>query len=342
VPTAVAVSFAFTDSPGVATETRTVSKVTEASLITKPVVAGLDTPLVMRVASALRPSLVGIAPVAGIGAPHMTGVVLPGGELAVTAAAAVGHASRVDIVTSDGRHRIGKVVGSDPHSGIAIVSTGGGLTPATFAGVDVETGALAITACLCATVARSAANSGSHSTVAVEVAIGKVRNVGTAATIGSGTGLVDTIEADMPVGRSPWGGVLLNGQGQVVGILDARESNARGGAGVFVPAPLAVAVARELATTHKVEPGWLGIEGSDAPDDAGARITYVMAGSPAASAGLRQGDVVEAVDSHPIDSFLDLAARVYTTPPGTPVRVVLARDGTDMTMTLTLAGGPHP
>jgi S1-C subfamily serine protease len=65
-----------------------------------------------------------------------------------------------------------------------------------------------------------------------------------------------------------------------------------------------------------------------------------MSGSPAASAGLHQGDVVEAVDSQPIDSLADLQASLYTSPPGTAVSVMLVRAGQDMMATMTLAGTP--
>ncbi len=228
-----------------------------------------------------------------------------------------------------------RVLGSDPHSGIAVVSTGGGLTPASFAEGDVAPGELAIAACLCGRAVAEAAVD-----PAASAAIGEIRKVGTAAVLSSGTGLVDTIQADIPLGDAPWGGVLLNGQGQVVGILDARQSTAGGHTGLFVPASLAVDVAQELATLHKVEHGWLGIKCTDAPNDSGARITAIMAGSPAASAGLHLGDVVEAVDSYPVDSLADLQARLYTSPPGTTVSVMLVRSGEDMMTTLTLAGSP--
>jgi S1-C subfamily serine protease len=126
----------------------------------------------------------------------------------------------------------------------------------------------------------------------------------------------------------------------VVGVLDARETTTNGRTGVFVPASLALGVAQELATSRKVEHGWLGIMGTDAPDQGGARITSIMPGSPAASAGLRQGDVVEAVDSHAVDSLADLQASLYTSPPGTPVSVMLDRSGMDMMTTVKLATTP--
>jgi S1-C subfamily serine protease len=110
--------------------------------------------------------------------------------------------------------------------------------------------------------------------------------------------------------------------------------------GGFVPSSLAVAVARELATSHKVEHGWLGIKCTDVPDAGGAMITAIMAGSPAATAGLHQGDVVEEVDSQPVDSLADLQASLYTSPPGTAVSVTLVRSGQDMMTTMTLAVTP--
>ncbi len=335
VATVVVVVFTVTNSPGVTPTTLTVVPATNASLVTEPPGAGITAPLVVQMVKALRPSLIAIGPVRGGRSSHMTGIVLAGGDLAVTSAAAVGTATRVDIVTSSGEQRRVRVLGSDPHSGIAVVSTGGGLTPAPFADGDVAPGELAIAACLCGDAVAAAA----EDTVAT-AAVGEVRKVGTADTLSSGTRLVDTIDADMPLGPSPLGGVLLNAQGQVVGILDARTRASKGRTGIFVPASLAVGVAHELATSHKVEHGWLGISCTDAPDDGGARITAVMAGSPAASAGLHQGDVVEAVDSHPIDSLADLQASLYTSPPGTPVSVMLVRSGQDMMTTMTLAGSP--
>ena len=80
----------------------------------------------------------------------MTGVVLPGGELVVTAASAVAGISQLDVVTASGKRMRGQVVGSDAHSGVAVISTTGGLAPATFADEDVKPSDIDIVACLCA------------------------------------------------------------------------------------------------------------------------------------------------------------------------------------------------
>jgi S1-C subfamily serine protease len=328
-------AFTLTDSQGASSGARAVAGVSDATLVTVPIVTGITAPVVVRMVAALRPSLISISPVAGSRSAHMTGIVLPGGDLAVTAASAVGKASRVEIVISSGQHRWVRVLGRDPDSGIAVVSTGGGLTPANFADGDVEPGELTIAACLCGSPAVAAA-----ADPPAAVAVGEVRKVGASVTLSGGTHLVDSIEADMPLGPAPWGGVLLDGRGQVVGVLDARKSTVTGRTALFVPATLAVGVARELASSHKVERGWLGIKCTDVPDDGGARITAIMAGSPAAAAGLHQGDVVEAVDLHRVSTLADLQASLYTSPPGTSVSVLLDRSGQDLVTTMTLAGSP--
>jgi putative serine protease PepD len=323
------------NSPGVTSSTLAVAPATTASLVSGPGTSGITAPLVVQMVKALRPSLIAIGKIGGKRSSSMTGIVLAGGDLAVTSASAVGSATHVEIVTSTGLRRRVQVLGSDPDSGIALVATGGGLTPAPFAEGDIQPGELAIAACLCGSAVAAAADDPTAT-----VAVGEVRKVGTSDTLSGGIRLIDTIDADMPLGPAPFGGVLLNAQGQVVGILDARKKTSNGRTGVFVPASLAVGVANELATSHKVEHGWLGIQCTDAPDDGGARITAIMAGSPAASAGLHKGDIVEAVDSHPIDSLADLQASLYTTPPGTAVSLMLVRSGQDMMTTMTLAGSP--
>jgi putative serine protease PepD len=328
---AAVVALTQSGSPGVVDPPQKLTTAFDTSLTTEPAVTAS---VVVKMVANLRPSLVAIGSATGRSAARMTGVVLPGGALAVTAASAVGQAGHVEIVTSSGQRRRVKVLGRDVHSGIAVISTGGGLTPASFDNGSVQAGDLAIAACLCVS-----ASTLSDPPTATGV-VGEVRKVGSSASVGGTDGLVDTIEANMPLGPSPWGGVLMNGQGQVVGVLDAHEGTSTSGSGVFVPAALAVAVANELATLHKVEHGWLGITCSDVPDEGGARITAIMTGSPAASAGLHKGDVVEAVDSEPVQSLADLQASLYTSPPGTSVQVQLVRAGQDVLSTMTLAGTP--
>ncbi len=87
----VVVAFTLTNTPEVSTTPRLVTTAQEASLVTVPA-TGVTAPLVVRMMATLRPSLIAISPVGAVRSSHMTGIVLPGGDLAVTAAAAVGRA----------------------------------------------------------------------------------------------------------------------------------------------------------------------------------------------------------------------------------------------------------
>ncbi|MHB8680839.1 MAG: S1C family serine protease [Acidimicrobiales bacterium] len=315
----------------------------ETSLVTVPggaaqtpgSVAAVPTgPEVVQIVAAMRPSLVVVRPSGSTGGAGLTGVVLPGGDLVVTAAAAAAGMSRVDVLTSDGRRHQGQVVGVDERAGVAVVHVAGDLQPADFADEAVQLHQLALTACLCKGAAKPAA-----ATAGADVAVGMVRQVGTAATLDGGPSLVDAIEAEVPLGASSWGGVLLDDQGEVVGLLDGERNVGNDMVGYFVPSSLVVAVAEELAGGHGVTRGWLGVVCVD--DSAGgATVTTVLPGSPAAAAGLRPGDVVEAVDSHAVGSLADLQARLYTASPGTKLLLTVRRSGQLSTTPVTVAASP--
>jgi len=342
VAAAVAVSLTMVDGTGwgsraevlsaTSTSFDNVSLASQATASTS-IVAGAD---VMRLISAMRPSLVSITPMrATPSSTPITGVVLPGGELALTAAAAVGGAATMEVRSADGQRHVGDVVGVDPHAGVAVITTGGGLTPATFADEVVTPGDLAVAACLCS---RSLASTG-PARASTTWAVGMIRQVGTTVTLGGGGQLVDAIEAEAPLGPASPGGVLLDGRGQVIGIMDGHVSDGAERVGVFVPAALARAVAMQLATDHKVDHGWLGIVCAQQDPD-GALVEQILPGSPAVRAGLHPGDKVVAVGTHPVGSLADLQARLYTMPPGAPVQLTVVDGTTSAVVTVTLADSP--
>ncbi len=287
---------------------------------------------VMGLVASVRPSLVSLVPLdATTAAARMTGVVLPGGALVVTAASAVAGASQIEVVTADGRRRRGTVLGADAPSGVAVVGTSGGLVPATFADEVVAPDNLAVEACLCGAASTSRGRD-------ADAAVGMVRAVGTGVSLPGGPELVDAIEADMPLGPTSWGGVLLDDHGRVTGILDGQANTGDDTMGVFVPAVLAENVALELAQSHRVSHGWLGIVCAD--HGPGATVTGFLAGSPAATSGLHSGDVVVAVDAHTVASLADLRERLYTMPPGSTVQLSVERAGTSTVVPVRLARTP--
>ena len=280
------------------------------------------------VVEAMEASLVALVPQGTTSGGPATGVVLPGGDLVLTAASALADATSVTVETAGGQHETGTVEGVDTTSGVAVVRVPDPVAAATFGGEDVTTHQLVVAACRCSGVGGR-----------LPWAVTMVHEVGTPATLDGGPALVDAIEAEMPLGPAAFGSVILDDQGQVLGVLDGERTAGGETFGYFVPADLAVGVAQELATKHRVVRGWLGVVCQDGAV-AGATVTTVLPGSPAAAAGMRAGDIVEAVGSHRVGSLADLEALLYTTPPGSHLTLTVSRGGTVHSTEVTLSGSP--
>lgn len=328
------VAFALTTGTGPRSAAGHTVSASDTSLVTVPkpdVPTGQE---IWSIGSSMRHSLVIVIAGSGSGAVRATGVVLPGGQLIVTAAAALAHlaaagTSTIDVVTADGQRLRASVLGSDSRSGVGVLKLADALSAASFADETVAPRQIAVTACLC-----GATTGGGDA----DVAIGMVNAVGTPATMDGGPSLVDAIEAEIPLGPS-YGSVLLDDQGDVIGILDGVRNVGSDTVGYFVPTALALGVADELAQGQKVTRGWLGIVGTD-DTGGGALVTGVVPGSPAQFGGMRNGDVVEAVGTHPVATLADLQARLYTAKPGTRLVLMVLRGGAPTEITVTVGSGP--
>ena len=100
----------------------------------------------------------------------------------------------------------------------------------------------------------------------------------------------------------------------------------------------------------QVQGGYLGVRvqditrelqrAKDLPNSEGALINRVEPESPAADAGIRRGDVIVEVDRHPIGDASDLISQVGELEPGAKVAVVVVRNGTRKSLTVTLGKRP--
>jgi serine protease Do len=132
---------------------------------------------------------------------------------------------------------------------------------------------------------------------------------------------------------------LLDLDGRVVGITSAIFSRSGGymGIGFAVPANIVRDISRQLRETGKVSRGFLGVGIQDLTPDlaqafhigrpGGALINEVQPDGAAAKAGVTTGDVVVAVDGHPVDNGGALRNAIALARPGTEVRITLYRDG---------------
>jgi len=157
----------------------------------------------------------------------------------------------------------------------------------------------------------------------------------------NGYSIPGAIQTDAAINHGNSGGVLLNMQGDVIGVTSQIESESGGnvGIGFAIPSNTVRSVAGQLVSGQKVEHAYLGVSLADAASG-GARIATVTSGSPAADAGLKTGDVVTALDGTSISDAEELTVAVVAKQPGDTVKITVTRDGSTKTLTATLGTRP--
>jgi serine protease Do len=164
----------------------------------------------------------------------------------------------------------------------------------------------------------------------------------------------DFIQLDAPINRGNSGGPTFNLHGQVIGINTAIYSPSGGsvGIGFAIPSDTAQNVIEQLKTTGHVTRGWLGVAiqnitpsiarslGLNPEQTNGALVASVTPDSPAARAGIKQGDVIVAAAGHQIKSLHDLPLLVAATPPGRKLDLTVLRNGRQQSLVATVGKMP--
>jgi Do/DeqQ family serine protease len=197
------------------------------------------------------------------------------------------------------------------------------------------------------------------------LAIGDPFGVGQTVTNGivsalarSGVGITDVsyfIQTDAAINPGNSGGALVDMNGDMIGMNTAilSQSGTSSGVGFAIPAPLirrVVETAIGGGTAAQVRP-WLGVKtqevsadiarslGLDRPQ--GVLITDIYADGPGARAGLKQGDLILAIDGQPVNDESTLNYRVVTHRTGDTVSLTLRREkGGDQTVRVRIEPPP--
>jgi serine protease Do len=165
-------------------------------------------------------------------------------------------------------------------------------------------------------------------------------------------GYEDFIQTDAAINPGNSGGALINTSGQLVGINTAILSRSGGnqGVGFAVPVNLAHHITQQLVEHGRVERGFMGVgiqdispamsKTLDTPDSKGAVVTSVQEDGPAAEAGLKQYDVIRAIDGRDIRDTRELRLAVANHAPGDTVDVKVLRDGAAKSFNVKLTEFP--
>jgi S1-C subfamily serine protease len=249
-------------------------------------------------------------------------------------------------------------VGTDPTDDIAVLrlSSASGLATVHLA-TDTQASRVAVNDKV--TAVGNAGGTGGTPTAASGTVVALGRDITASDETGADperlTGLIE-VNAAVQAGDS--GGPLYSG-GVVIGIDTAASASGRGGfdttaatsrsAGFAIPITTATTIADRIvagednSTIHQGAPAFLGVQmpaGRNSAGD-GATISGVVEGSPAATAGLRAGDTITAVNGTGIDNTSELSTALADLKPRERATVSWTDTaGTSHTATVTLATGP--
>ncbi|HUP97934.1 MAG TPA: trypsin-like peptidase domain-containing protein [Usitatibacter sp.] len=239
--------------------------------------------------------------------------------------------SEINVTLHDGRTVIGKTVGTDPDTDLAVVRiAANGLTPMTFGQSEqarVGDVVLAI---------------GDPFSVGQTVTMGIISAVGR--EIGNQNPFGSFIQTDAAINPGNSGGALVDTSGNLIGINTLIFSRSGGyqGIGFAIPVSLAKRVMEQIIETGTVTRGWFGVDVADiTPELAeslglkgtrGAIVGAIERGSPAEKSGIRLGDVIFSINGRVVPDVSSALNAIAEVPPGKAVPVKLVRRSQELTV----------
>jgi S1-C subfamily serine protease len=207
---------------------------------------------------------------------------------------------------ADGRRLRADLVGEDPHTDLAVVRVSSDPLPfLPLADSDqVRPGQIAIAL-------------GSPMGFQQTVTAGIVSGLGRSLRTQSGRTIDNIIQTDAALNPGNSGGPLLDTRGRVIGVNTAIIRPAQGIC-FAIASNLARWVAGWLIKDGRIRRSYLGVGGQTVPllravtrtyhieQATGVMVAQLGAGSPALGAGLREGDIIIALDTHPVRTITDL------------------------------------
>jgi serine protease Do len=279
-----------------------------------------------------------------------TGIIVSSDGYILTNKHVISEASTVAVITDDGTtYEDVEIVATDPLNDVAFLKV-------------KDASNLSV-----ATLGDSKTISVGQQVIAIGNALGEYQNTVTSGII-SGTGrsvtasdgtnyntetLTDMIQTDAAINSGNSGGPLVNAAGEVIGINTATSTSAEN-MGFAIPISSVKGMLSQLLETGKAERAYLGVYSSEITPDAakaynlpvsaGAYLysssTYsaIISGGPADKAGLKDKDIVTAVNGVKVGASGSLSNLIGEYKPGDTVQLTVIRDGSERAVNVTLEG----
>lgn len=287
------------------------------------------------VAAALQPSVVQINVAGGGGEGTGSGFVIREDGYILTNNHVTANGNDITVTFSDGRVADATLVGANPGYDLAVVK------------VD-ETGLPAVTlgSSSALEVGDAAIALGSPLGLQGTVTAGIVSALNRPVTAGGEGELsfINAIQTDAAINPGNSGGPLVDGNGAVIGINSAIASLGGSlggqvgniGLGFAIPIDTAARIASELIATGSSSTPIIGVQLDMEYAGPGARVAGITDNGPASAAGLREGDVITALNGTMVMDATDLIVDVRSLAPGEQVTLTVESNGSEREVTLVL------
>ncbi len=265
----------------------------------------------------------------------------------MTNAHVVAGTETVEVTLKDGRSFEGRVLGADPVTDVAVIKIEAVGLPTVQLGrsTNLNPGQWAI----------AIGNPlGLDNTVTAGIISATDRS---SSQVGVPDKRVNFIQTDAAINPGNSGGPLLNDRGEVIGINTAIRADAQG-LGFAIPIETAQRVADQLFAKGKADHPYLGVRMVDLTaklrkelnedgdtnfkvnQDQGVLVVQVMENSPAAQAGIQQGDIIQKINGKAIQTAADVQTQVEASAIGATLAVELNRNGQPRTVQVKPAAFP--
>jgi Do/DeqQ family serine protease len=265
-----------------------------------------------------------------------SGVIVSKDGYIVTNHHVIDGAEQISVDLNDGRSMEAKVIGSDPPSDLAVLKVNANNLPTLTLGDSDR-----------ARIGDVVLAIGNPLGVGQTVTMGIISAKGRQTGLSNGS-FEDFLQTDAPINQGNSGGALVSTNSELIGINSQILSPSGGsiGLGFAIPSNMARTVMEQLINNGKVRRGQLGIIVLKIPSEEASKlgvtqgpgvvVYQVQSGSAADRAGLKQGDVITALNGTTITDPNTFRNMIAGNAPGTEVTLTMKRDGSERQVRATL------